>query len=173
MVTRIRRQLRSRVHRRAQRQVGDGRGLFRLALALCMAGVLSGCSAEPPATLADGGEVRFSQLEGQWLIINYWAEWCVPCRKEIPELNELQADRREHGLRVFGVNYDAIEGKKLTRLIELMDIRFPVLTQDPRARWGYDQPSVLPLTVVIGPDGRLREQLVGPQTVETLLAAMH
>lgn len=144
----------------------------RMALAVCMAGALAACDAESPASLADGGEVRFSQLEGQWLLINYWAEWCVPCRQEIPELNELQADRRQHGVRVFGVNYDAIQGQKLTGLIELMDIRFPVLTEDPRARWGYEQPSVLPLTVVIAPDGQLRQQLVGPQTVETLLAAM-
>lgn len=134
--------------------------------------LLTGCDAEEPAVLADGSEVRFSQLRGQWILINYWAEWCIPCRQEIPELNELQANRRTHGVRVFGVNYDAVEGGKLEDLIERMDIRFPVLVQDPRGRWHYDQPSVLPVTVIIGPDGKLREQLFGPQTVETLVAAI-
>ena len=133
---------------------------------------LFACGAEPPAELAGGGQVRFSELTGRWLVINYWAEWCAPCRDEIPELNELHDQRHEHGLEVLGVNYDDVRGKKLVELIGEMGIRFPVLTEDPRARWGYEQPDVLPVTVVIGHDGRLRAQMKGPQTLETLLAAI-
>lgn len=133
---------------------------------------LSGCGSEPPAELAGGGEVRFSELSGRWLLINYWAEWCAPCREEIPELNELHEQRLAHGVEVFGVNYDDVRGEKLVELMKKMDIRFPVLAKDPRARWGYPQPAVLPTTVVIGPDGQLRQQLRGPQTLEALLEAM-
>ncbi|MDE0065226.1 MAG: TlpA disulfide reductase family protein [Gammaproteobacteria bacterium] len=137
-----------------------------------LAACLGGCSAEQPAGLAGGGEVRFSELSGRWLLVNYWAEWCAPCRDEIPELNELHERRNEHGVEVFGVNYDEIQGEKLVALIERMDVRFPVLTEDPRARWGYEQPDVLPVTVVIGPDGALRQEMRGPQTLDRLLAAI-
>ena len=133
---------------------------------------LGGCSAEQPAGLAGGGEVRFSELSGRWLLINYWAEWCAPCRDEIPELNELFEQRDEHAIEVFGVNYDEVRGEKLVELMERMDVRFPVLTEDPRARWGYEQPDVLPVTVVIGPDGELRQEMRGPQTLDRLLAAI-
>ncbi len=133
---------------------------------------LGGCSPEQPAGLAGGGEVRFSELGGRWLLINYWAEWCAPCRDEIPELNELHERRNEHGVEVFGVNYDEVGGEKLVELMERMDVRFPVLTEDPRARWGYEQPDVLPVTVVIGPDGELRQEMRGPQTLDRLLAAI-
>ena len=136
-----------------------------------LAAGLGGCGAERPAGLAGGGQVRLSELSGRWLFINYWAEWCAPCRDEIPELNELHEQRDEHGVRVFGVNYDEVRGEKLVALMERMDIRFPVLEEDPRARWGYRQPDVLPVTVVIGPDGELRQELRGPQTLEDLLAA--
>ncbi len=145
---------------------------MHLFLALLLSVSLGGCSAEQPAGLAGGGEVRFSELSGRWLLINYWAEWCAPCRDEIPELNELHDHRDEHGVGVFGVNYDEIRGEQLVELMGRMDIRFPVLTEDPRARWGYEQPDVLPVTVVIGPDGRLRERLTGPQTLEELLSAI-
>ena len=167
-----------------------GRRSCRLLWFIAMLACLYGCSSEPPAALADGGSMRFSDLTGRWVIINYWAEWCAPCRDEIPELNELYARQFEQGelvesgntavvvhrseapAMVLGVNYDAVQGDKLIDLIGRMDIRFPVLTEDPRHRWGYEQPAVLPTTVVIGPDGILREQLYGPQTVETLLAAI-
>ncbi|MDE0367630.1 MAG: TlpA disulfide reductase family protein [Gammaproteobacteria bacterium] len=137
-----------------------------------LAACLGGCSAEQPAGLAGGGEVRFSELSGRWLLINYWAEWCAPCRDEIPELNELHERRDEHAVAVFGVNYDEVRGEKLVELMERMDVRFPVLTEDPRARWGYEQPDVLPVTVVIGPDGALRQEMRGPQTLDRLLAAI-
>ena len=160
-----------------------------LVSALLVFAGLQGCGAEPSVALANGGSLRFSELTGQWVFINYWAEWCAPCREEIPELNDLYAHQfnqgaavpvgntavRVHGgdpnVTVLGVNYDAIQGEKLVDVIARMDIRFPVLTEDPRDRWGYAQPDVLPTTVVIGPDGKLRDQLYGPQTVETLLAA--
>lgn len=143
---------------------------LRLAAVLAC---LHGCGGEPAAKLADGGSLRFSERTGQWLVINYWAEWCAPCREEIPELNELHDRRLEYGVDVLGVNYDEVRGDKLVELIEQMGIRFPVLVDDPRHRWGYEQPEVLPVTVVIGPDGQLRERLRGPQTLKTLLATMH
>ena len=154
----------------SSRRAGYSRGAVQLLL--LVSACLGGCGAEQPAGLAGGGQVRFSELGGRWLLINYWAEWCAPCRDEIPELNELHEHRDEHGVAVFGVNYDEIRGEKLVEVMGRMDIRFPVLTEDPRARWGYGQPDVLPVTVVIGPDGRLRRRLTGPQTLEELLAAI-
>ena len=53
-----------------------------------------------------GREVTAAQLQGQWLLINYWAEWCGPCRTEIPELNALS--ETEQGLAVLGVNFDEL-----------------------------------------------------------------
>ena len=143
----------------------------KLAALLLLPVLVVGCGIEQPAGLAGGGQVRFEELGGRWLLINYWAEWCAPCREEIPELNELHEHRDEHGVEVFGVNYDELRGEKLVEVMARMDVRFPVLAEDPRARWGYEQPQVLPVTVVIGPDGRLRGRLSGPQTLEDLLAA--
>ena len=73
---------------------------------------------------------------------------------------------------MVGVNYDGVQGDKLTALIARMGIEFPVLTTDPRPHWGYDPPSALPMTVIIAPDGVLHKQLLGPQTQASLLAEM-
>jgi thiol-disulfide isomerase/thioredoxin len=118
---------------------------------------------------ADGTSGRFADWSGRWVVINYWAEWCAPCRYEIPELNELAVDSSADVL-VVGVNYDGIVGEDLTRLIERMGIEFAVLRVDPQSHFAYDRPSVLPTTVLIGPDGRVKETLVGPQTRDSLEA---
>ncbi|MCZ6854839.1 MAG: TlpA disulfide reductase family protein [Gammaproteobacteria bacterium] len=139
----------------------------RVVLVLLAALLLSACS-EPDILLADGKFSRFSHWEGRWIIVNYWAEWCAPCRKEIPELNRLHAERNSTGVVVLGVNYDALEGETLANLVEEMDIRFPVLVLDPRLRWNVEQPSVLPTTLFINPDGELHKVAQGPQTYESI-----
>ncbi|MCZ6619005.1 MAG: TlpA disulfide reductase family protein [Gammaproteobacteria bacterium] len=128
---------------------------------------LSSCS-ETDVRLADGKFSRFSHWEGRWIIVNYWAEWCAPCRKEIPELNRLHAERNSSGVVVLGVNYDALQGDVLLDLVKQMDIRFPVLVDDPRLRWNVEQPSVLPTTLIINPEGELHKVAIGPQTYESL-----
>ena len=51
--------------------------------------VISGCGTGSKHTFSGGGSVDLERWQGRWLIVNYWAEWCAPCRTEIPELNEL------------------------------------------------------------------------------------
>ncbi len=120
---------------------------------------------------ADGTSGRYADWSGRWVAINYWAEWCAPCRYEIPELNELAADSSADVL-VVGVNYDGIIGEDLSGLIERMGIEFAVMLVDPQSQFAYDRPSVLPTTVLIAPDGRVHETLVGPQTRDSLAERM-
>jgi thiol-disulfide isomerase/thioredoxin len=106
---------------------------------------------------------------GDWVLVNYWAEWCKPCIHEVPELNELDG---EEGITVLGVNYDGVTGDALSAQIEALDIAFVQLPADPAAKLGIDRPQVLPTTVVIDPAGRRVATLVGPQTAETLRETM-
>ena len=138
-----------------------------LGLALCLAG----CSADT-TLLADGSTANWSHWRDRPIVLNYWAEWCAPCRHEIPELNALHRQRTQTGAVVLGVNYDGIAGERLAELVERMDIEFPVLVHDPMDRWGYARPDVLPTTVIVAPDGEVQEILVGPQTRESILAAL-
>jgi thiol-disulfide isomerase/thioredoxin len=142
-----------------------------LALTLLLS--LASCgSPEPELAFARGGGASWEQMQGQWLLINYWAEWCAPCRKEIPELNELHEHGEDYGVMVLGVNFDGLRGDALTAVMDRMDVQFPVLVEDPRARWDLPLPSVLPSTLVIDPDGKLHDVLIGPQTLESLASAI-
>jgi len=132
-----------------------------VAVLVAMLGFMPGCGA-PGAPLASGDS--FDLAQSQWLVVNYWAEWCGPCRHEIPELNELNVQQTTHPTVVLGVNYDGLHDEKLDAVISRMGIEFPVLENDPRARWEQPLPTVLPTTFIIDAQGQLREALVGPQT---------
>ena len=142
--------------------------IFVLGLLLTLP--LTGCSnKEPTYALIDGGEIKFSELQGRVIFINYWAEWCKPCRKEIPELNALYQQVSEHVL-ILGVNFDGVQNDQLIAQTQSMGIKFPVLTTDPRQQFGAKASGVLPETLVIDSHGMLHEVLLGPQTMEKLEA---
>lgn len=134
-------------------------------LGLCAALALSACGDGPRVSPA---LAPIEALRGQWVIVNYWAEWCRPCIREVPELNRL--DARED-MAVLGVNFDGESGAALEAQREALGIRFASLLQDPAAPLGIERPEVLPTSLIISPAGELLQVLVGVQTEQSLLAA--
>ena len=141
----------------------------RIFAALAMA-LLVGCSESTP-TLPDGqiASLDKTAYEGRWVVINYWAKWCKPCIKEIPELNALE--RKYPQVAVLGVNFDAARGEELQSQIDSLGIEFPVILEEPSAALGTQLPQVLPTTLILNPDGQLVATLVGPQDLESLALA--
>lgn len=133
--------------------------IFTCAMVLLFLGA---CSGDNPTTI--------SQFKGQWVVVNYWAQWCKPCIKEIPELNQLHANHDT--IVVLGVNFDGEVGETLKDQEEQLGIAFPTLDYDPSAELGIERPKALPTTVIITPQGKVLEKLIGPQTEQSLLARM-
>lgn len=131
--------------------------------------MLAGC-AEDVGVDQYGRKVAVERLEGQWLVINYWAQWCAPCRTEIPELNALQTQLQGQSVQVLGVNFDALQGEKLKQAAQDMGITFTVLAQDPAERYQLPRAEALPVTYIVDDQGRVRERLLGEQTAAGLTA---
>ncbi|MDG2046697.1 MAG: TlpA disulfide reductase family protein [Halioglobus sp.] len=124
---------------------------------------LVGCIKNAPGVTAPSLE----RLQGQWVAINYWAQWCAPCIKEIPELNRLDQDYAS--VTVVGVNYDGVSGEELALQRQKVGAAFASLEEDPAAQLGVPRPVVLPTTLILDPTGRLAATLVGPQTLASLV----
>ena len=113
-------------------------------------------------------EIR--DFRNEWLVVNYWASWCKPCIKEIPELNKLHQSRKD--ITVVGVNYDGMSGEELTIESSKLGINFPNLSSDPSSALETSRPIVLPTTMLVDKNLKLREKLIGPQTLESISVAI-
>lgn len=142
---------------------------LRLLLLVVVLAV-AGCERHEFETL-EGDRGSFDALQDHWIVINYWASWCLPCREEIPELNALSR-RFAEDTKVFAVNFDGLQGEELAAEAEAMGIEFALLRKDPAPVLGYPRPQVLPTTVIIRPGGEVAASLSGPQTLATLAKAM-
>lgn len=121
------------------------------------------------ATL-DGGAFDLAAQRGKWVVINYWATWCAPCIKEIPELSAL-AQRDD--VEVLGLDFEEIERADLDAFLEQHPPKYPVAAvdvYDPPA--AFPVPRGLPMTYLIAPDGRVAEAFVGPVTRAQIEQAM-
>ncbi len=144
-------------------RVRSGHGLVGIAL---LALALAGCE-KIELERAEGTKLNWDTLRGQWVLVNYWAEWCKPCLEEIPELNELD---KAPDITVLGVNFDGVQGDALVELGERMGIGFTMLADDPGPGFGWKLPVALPATFLVNPDGDLVETRFGPQTEDELRA---
>jgi len=117
----------------------------------------------------DGGRFDLADHRGQWVVVNFWATWCAPCLKEMPELSALDA-MREH-VQVVGLAYEEIEADDMRAFLQKHPVVYPIAivdTYDPPA--DFDTPVGLPMTYLIGPEGQVVEKILGPVTAGSLEA---
>ncbi len=118
----------------------------------------------------DGKAFQLTELRGRVVLLNFWATWCIPCRSEIPELNQMHRDLESRGLAVVGVStYDGADGVKEF----WKDIKqdYTVLLGDSGVESKFAV-SGLPTTFVLDREGRIRARIVGERKRDAFEAAV-
>jgi cytochrome c-type biogenesis protein len=126
----------------------------------------SNVSAEPAPDIelktTDGKPLKLSDLRGQVVLLNFWATWCVPCRSEIPSLNEMQRDLSGRGFKVLGVS-TSDSAELVLEYQKDMRQDYTVALGDDGVANKYAV-GVLPTTFVIDREGRIRHKEIGEKT---------
>ena len=116
-------------------------------------------------TLA-GKPFRLKELQGQVVLLNFWATYCIPCREEIPALNTLQHELQPQGLAIVGASLDdTIDGVNAYQQ-EVAKFDYQVLLGGGDAKVKFEQ-SVLPTTYLIDRQGRIRQKVIGARDKST------
>lgn len=118
-------------------------------------------------TTLDGAAYDLAQQRGKWVIVNYWATWCGPCLKEMPELSALAA-MRQH-IAVIGLAYEDTSEDDLRAFLAKRPVAYPIARVDVYAPpKDFGAPRGLPTTWLIRPDGAMARKYTGPVTARML-----
>ncbi len=138
---------------------------------------LAACSSEAPATnvggyvtpypapdftltALNGGSLSLSTMRGRWVILNFWATWCVPCGTEMPALQTI-ANERSGQVALFGINMRESDDDVRTYMTRHR-LSFPILTNpDDNLLNNYNLQVGVPQTLIISPQGEIVYHVYG------------
>ncbi len=115
----------------------------------------------------DGATVELDSFKGQTLVLNFWASWCGPCKREIPDFARFHTSHPD--VAMLGVAVDSGEAPEVAQAAKRFGITWPVAMANSAAVRAYDV-SVLPTTVIIGPDGGVVKAVHGTLDESSLAA---
>lgn len=137
--------------------------IFLIIVILFLSLSLVACGQSSDGHDIDGHPISLKAFRGQWVFINYWATFCEPCLTEMPELNAFYHLHQEEAV-VLGVSYEALSKEQIRAFAKAHGVEYPMLVDFRAHAEGLPSIEVLPTTLVLSPDGKLWETLVGPQT---------
>lgn len=123
--------------------------------------------AAPPVDLAtlDGDPLRLADQQGKTVVVNFWASWCGPCRKEIPEFSRFANDHPD--IPVWGLAVDSGDAPDVRRSAEAFGIDYPVAMADRTTVSDYGV-DAFPTTVIVGPQGAVQHVTIGAMSYAQL-----
>ena len=154
------------------RQFANFRVTFFLLLVLCAA------AFNPAAAFdlkdSEGKAQRLADLKGKWVVVNFWATWCAPCVKEIPDIAAF-AKAQGDKVRVLGVALDwdetgkrEADERKVKAFAKKVGLTYPLVLGDAKSEKFFGRLKGLPTTIVYDPAGKVAFRKTGTVTQELL-----
>ncbi len=116
----------------------------------------------------DGRQRALSEFRGKWVVVNFWATWCPPCRAEIPDLELFHNAHKEKDAVVVGISMGGSSVRQVRDFAGEMSISYPLLIGDPSGVTPLGTVTGLPTTFLVSPQGEVIARQVGPVTREAL-----
>lgn len=115
-----------------------------------------------------GKSVNFSQYDGKVVLVDFWATWCPPCRRSIPDLSELHGKYSNRGFEVVGISLDQSGVDKVARFAEQMKIPYTVVMGNMQVATDWNIGSSIPIAFLVDRQGEIVDRFVGYQDKSVL-----
>jgi thiol-disulfide isomerase/thioredoxin len=140
--------------------------LLHITVAVALAAALTACSTKPGASFvtSQSKTITLASLKGKWVFVNYWADWCKPCIKEMPALEKL-AEQNKNNVVVVGVNFDELDNASLNKSAKRFGVTYALTSHFPIQQFGVKDIETIPVTFVFNPEGKLVKTLDGPKSL--------
>jgi len=139
-----------------------GATLLWLTFAWCHAYAVPEIDKAAPAlvlTALDGASFDLAKLRGKVVLVNYWATWCAPCRKEMPKLDAFYRRYHDRGLEIIGISIDFDRDVDKARRVA-QGVSYPTALAKSISDDGFGIPKGVPITWIIDRDGKVRDRMI-------------
>lgn len=121
-----------------------------------------GAQANEDFALSDiwGNQLKLSQYRGKWVLVNFWATWCPPCLREIPDLVSMKANRNNK-IEIIGIAMEEKTPQEIRSFVKQYQINYPVVLGNSRIANQIGRVPGLPTSYLYNPDGKMVAYRVG------------
>lgn len=143
---------------------GPGLAAAIFLLFILLAATAQAATPMPPFALpsaTDGATVNSDDYRGKVLIINFFATWCPPCRKEIPSFVELQKEYGPKGFSVIGISTDQGGSQLVAKFMQKMKINYPVVMADYQVPRDFGNILGIPTSFLVDRQGNILKRYDG------------
>jgi cytochrome c biogenesis protein CcmG/thiol:disulfide interchange protein DsbE len=109
----------------------------------------------------NGKTIQLSSLRGKPVVVNFWATYCEPCKKEMPSLAELQKQYEPEGLQILGIVMDDPGEKTILDFAHRLGVNYPVLVGTDKVADTYGGVDGLPTTFYVDRTGKVVDRVLG------------
>jgi thiol-disulfide isomerase/thioredoxin len=138
---------------------------FIAGLALLLA---AGAAGAFDVTDTEGRRHRLADYRGKWVVVNFWATWCTPCIREIPEIAEFQRAHSPDRAVVIGIAMDVDNPAKTKQFAQKVGHAYPLVLEDEATEKQFGKVKGLPTTVIFDPAGKRHFDRAGTVTRKSL-----
>ncbi|MFZ4589657.1 MAG: TlpA disulfide reductase family protein [Ignavibacteria bacterium] len=138
----------------------------------------SGDKLIPNVTWEEGGKkLSLADFKGKVLLINFWATWCAPCKKEMPDLSLINTELKDKDFKMYGVNVFFKGNPSIESVLQTIPVTYPILDGNDEVVAAFEKAmgekmEGVPTTLVVDKTGKIVETMVGMRDKETFLTAI-